>query len=136
MPFMVWCDKLSVGVEALDADHKNMIAIINELYEGILAGRNKEIVGDIIERLVDYTRSHFAREEGLLAECGYPETAAHKKEHDEMAVWAERVEVEFFQGTLAAPSLEVMNRLKDWLFDHIGNSDQRYTRYMKDAGIE
>jgi hemerythrin len=52
-----------------------------------------------------------------------------------MAQWAVNVELEFHAGALPAPSLEVMNRLKDWLFEHIQNSDQRYAPFMKAAGI-
>jgi len=79
MPFMVWNDQLSVSIEAIDTDHKQLVAILNELYDAIHAGHGREAVTEIIERLVDYTRYHFAREEELFSSTGYLDAAAHKR---------------------------------------------------------
>jgi len=136
MPFMSWSDRLSEGVEALDNDHKKLIGMINELYDGIASGQNKEIIGAIIDRLVQYTRYHFAREEDLFASTGYANALEHKLEHDQLAEWAIQVELEFHKGTLPAPSLQVINRMKDWLFDHINGSDRQYTKHLNAHGIQ
>jgi len=133
---MSWSDKLSVGVEALDNDHKKLIEMINELYDGIVSGQNKEIIASIIDRLVQYTRYHFTREEELFARTDYANAMAHKLEHDEMANWAIQVELEFHTGTLPAPSLEVINRLKDWFFDHINGTDRQYAKHLNAHGIQ
>jgi hemerythrin len=132
---MIWNDKLSVGVEVIDEDHKKLIAMINEMYDAILAGMGKKVVGDILDRLVHYTSFHFAREEALFAQTGYSDAAAHKAEHDAMAKWAIQAELDFHQGTLPAPSLEVINRLKDWLFEHINGTDKLYGPHLNAAGI-
>jgi len=135
MPFMIWDDKLSVGVEALDGDHKKMIALIDELHEAILAGRSKGDLGDIMAHLVEFTRNHFAQEEKLFARSDYPDAAAHKAEHDELAKWAIQTEIDFHHGTLAAPPLEVLNRMRDWLFDHVNGLDRGYGPHLNAAGI-
>ena len=131
MPFMVWNDRLSVGVAAVDADHKKMVKMINELYDAILAGSWREKLDGLLDRLVDYTRYHFAREEELFARTGYPEAEAHKREHDEMKEWMNSASNLHRDGSLPAPSLELMNHLKDWLFDHILGSDQKFAPHMK-----
>lgn len=135
MPLMIWNDKLSVGVEVLDDDHKKLISLINELYDGALAGNGKEILANILERLVAYTRFHFHREEKLFAETGYLDAATHKAQHDELAQWAVQAEIDFLHGRLRAPTLEVLNRLKDWLFDHINDSDKLYGPFLNAHGI-
>jgi hemerythrin len=38
MPLMQWNDKLSTGVATVDADHKKLVAMVNELYDGVVAG--------------------------------------------------------------------------------------------------
>jgi len=52
-----------------------------------------------------------------------------------MAAWARKTQEQFRNGQLAAPSLEVMNYLKDWLFDHVMGSDQKFVPYLDSKGI-
>jgi hemerythrin len=135
MPFMVWNDQLSVSIEAIDTDHKQLVAILNELYDAIHAGHGREAVTEIIERLVDYTRYHFAREEELFSSTGYLDAAAHKREHDAMVAWVTDLRERMRNGTVAAPSFEVVCYLKDWLFHHVIASDQKYAPHLKAMGI-
>jgi hemerythrin-like metal-binding protein len=135
MAFMTWNDKLSVGVVALDNDHKKMIVLLNELYDGIVAEQGKAVLGGILEQLKEYTRYHFRHEEELMERSGYLDAEIHKREHHELLVWSVKVNEQFNSGTLAAPSLEVMNYLKDWLFDHIMGSDQQYKAHLNAMGI-
>lgn len=131
MPFMVWNDRISVDVEELDADHKKMVEMINELYDAILAGCGRKKLDSLLDRLVDYTRYHFSREEAWMERIGFPELAAHKQEHEKMAVWINTAWRDYHSNLAMAPSLETMNTLKDWLFEHILDSDQKYTAFMK-----
>ena len=131
MPLMVWSDRISVGVESIDADHKKMVDLINELFDAILAGNGRKKLNGLLDRLVDYTQRHFAHEEEIFARTGYPDAAAHKREHEEMAAWIQTARRRYDNSSAAAPSLEVMNYLKDWLFDHILDSDQKFAPHMK-----
>jgi len=63
------------------------------------------------------------------------DTEIHQREHHELLVWSVKVQEQFRDGTLVAPSLEVMNYLKDWLFDHIMGSDQQYKAHLNAMGI-
>jgi hemerythrin len=132
---MAWNDKLSVGIDEIDADHKKIIAIINELFDGINAGCSKNLLEGILDQLVEYTQIHFAREKQLFAVTAYSEAEAHEREHAKMEAWALKTRAEFKAGTLAAPSLEVMNYLKDWLFEHILISDLQYAPYLKAMAV-
>jgi hemerythrin len=134
MTFMTWNDKLSVGVAKIDEDHKILVGLLNELFEGFGAGHGKEVLGGILVELADYTVYHTALEESFFIQTGYPDAAAHQIEHVAMAAWVADVRRQFNDGTLAAPTLEVMNYLKDWLFDHILGSDQKFALYLQATG--
>jgi hemerythrin-like metal-binding protein len=135
MPFMTWNDKLSVGIAVIDEDHKKLVAMINELYDGIREGHGREALGGIFDRLIDYTRYHFAREEKLFDETAYSGAKKHKKEHGDLIRVVLKAREEFQSSQVIAPSLEMMGVLKDWLFDHILGSDQKYAPYLKTMGI-
>jgi hemerythrin-like metal-binding protein len=135
MPFLNWNDTLGVGVKALDEDHKRMAALIDELHEGILSAQSNEILEDILSRLIDCTRSHFAREEKLLAEADYPNVSVHKAQHDALAEWAIQTEIDFYRGTLTAPLLDVVNQMKDWFLAHMNGPDHLYGAHLNAMGI-
>jgi len=69
MPLLTWNPEMSVGVHALDEDHKRLIAMINERIP-MLAGQH-DVVGGVLRRLANYTVEHFQREETFFAETKY-----------------------------------------------------------------
>ena len=66
-----WNTSYSVKVEAMDAQHKRLFEIIRELYTAMRAGHGKQVVGEVLHRLIEYTVQHFAAEEKLMEKNGY-----------------------------------------------------------------
>jgi hemerythrin len=132
---MTWNKQLSVGVQVLDDDHKKLVGMINELYDAVQAGRGKESLGKILDGLIEYVKTHFAREEQFFAQTNYPDTAAHKKEHDELTKQVLEVQKKYKAGANGTLSLELMNFLKNWLVDHLQASDGKYGPYLNSKGI-
>jgi hemerythrin-like metal-binding protein len=136
MPFMNWNEQLSVNVEALDTDHKQLIEIINELYDSMLNNPRREVLDGIFDRLVDYTKNHFAREEKLFDTTNYPDTLRHKQKHGEMTAWVVETQQKYRSGELSAPSMQVAMYLKQWLLTHIVGTDNEYKAFFRDHGIQ
>lgn len=135
MSLIAWNDRLLVGVQAIDADHKRLVGLLNDLYDAIERGVGQEIVGEVLRELEDYTRGHFAREEALFLQTAYPGAAAHRQEHAGMCAWVEDMQTAWREGRLGAPSLRLVNHLKDWLFDHILGIDQQIVPFLRTAGL-
>ncbi len=81
--FIEWSDALSVGVQEIDDQHKGLAAMVNEMSEGIKGGWGKEARDEVLTRLVEYTKVHFATEESLMSISNYPGISTHKKQHDQ-----------------------------------------------------
>ena len=135
MPLMTWSEKLSVGVKQLDDDHKKLVGMVNQLYDAIQSGHGKDSLGKILAELITYTTVHFAREEKFFAQTNYADTAAHKKQHDDLTKQVLDVQQKYKAGVSGTLSLEVMNFLKNWLITHIQGSDQKYGPYLNSKGI-
>lgn len=135
MSFIVWNDRLSVGVATVDREHKELIAILSQLYDAIRSGAAREVLSDTLARLTHYTQYHFAREEALFAPTRYPDTEGHRLEHANMVAWLAEIRRKYDEGLTAGLSLDVVNYLKDWLFDHILGSDQEYVPHLRAVGI-
>jgi hemerythrin len=135
MSLITWSEKLSIGVPSIDDQHKKLVTLINQLHDGMLAGRGKEVLGDVLKGLADYTRTHFKYEEDVFAKTGYPDAVAHKKEHTELLQRVIEIQQKYNVSGPGALTIQVMNFLKDWLTKHIQGSDMRYTQHFKEKGI-
>lgn len=135
MPLLTWTEKLSVGVGMLDEDHKRLVGMVNELFDAMQAGKGRDVLGRILDGLVQYTKIHFAHEESFFARTAYPAAAAHKQEHDALTQQVVEVQRKYAAGGDAALSLEVLQFLKNWLVKHIQGSDQKYRPHLNANGI-
>ncbi len=134
-PFITWTDKMSVGVGALDDDHKKLVAILNDLHNGIAAGQGTERLGRVLDGLVRYTGSHFAHEEELFAQTGYPAAAQHIQEHRTLTKLVLDIQARYNKGMFDALSMETLDVLKDWLSTHVQVSDKSYKAHLNSMGI-
>jgi hemerythrin-like metal-binding protein len=134
-PFFTWTEKMSVGVAVLDDDHKRLVALLNDLHYGIAAGHGTERLGSVLDGLVEYTGTHFAREEEFFARTGYPASAEHIQEHRTLTRLVLDIQARYNKGLFNALSLEVMDFLKNWLADHVQGSDKKYEAFLNAKGI-
>jgi hemerythrin len=131
MPLLEWTDRLSVGVEALDAEHRRMIALINELFDAISEGKGKDALGPVLDKLIDYTQYHFGHEERLMAEHAYAGLDEHRREHEALTGEVLQVRARHFSGSSAVLSIETMAFLKGWLLRHIHGTDKLYGPHLR-----
>ena len=82
MALFEWKDSFSVGIGSIDEDHKGLINIINELFDAVSHGVAKEHISSDLAKLVDYTKTHFKREEIFFEKTNYPLLEEHKLQHD------------------------------------------------------
>ncbi len=85
MPFFQWEDEYSIGIRIIDEQHKELVAMLNELYEAMHAGKGREALGRVLAGLIRYTRLHFAAEEQLMRAHEYPDYERHREKHEKMA---------------------------------------------------
>lgn len=124
MSSFVWNEAMSVGMPALDADHRCLIRIINLLEDA--EGRDVERVIDIVMETLDlYCRYHFAREERIMRACGFPSLAFHCGEHKDFR--------RSIAGKVRASAPELLEHLKAWLLHHILIQDMAYKPYVVQA---
>jgi hemerythrin len=134
MDLIVWNEDLSVNIKEINEQHKKLISMINELNMAMGAGKGKDVMGSVLARLVDYTKSHFAVEETLMQKHQYPGYISHKAEHDKLTKQVIDIMDKFKEGK-AIVTVEVMNFLKNWLTSHIQTIDKRYSSHLNAKGV-
>jgi len=134
MAYLNWTPDLSVGIARIDAEHRKIVAFLNELYAAMHAGQGREALGKVLNELLVYTGTHFATEERFMAEHGYPECADHTQRHRKMTEKVKELNRQYRDGTLTSP-IQITNFLKDWLAKHIRETDKRYGPFLASKGV-
>lgn len=130
MELLVWQNDLNTGIEVIDNQHRRIVEMINVLIVAQQAGHSRSEVGDVLNDLVDYTLSHFAFEESLLEESGYSFTRPHKRVHEVFIGKVNEYNMRFKAGEDI--TVELINLLSRWLFNHIRNDDAAYAKVVID----
>lgn len=134
MDLITWNEALSVNIKEINDQHKKLINMINDLNSAMGSGKGKEIMGNVLTGLVDYTKNHFATEEGLMQKYLYPGYLTHKAEHDKLTQQVLDIVTKFKEGK-SIVTVEVMNFLKNWLSNHIQAVDKKYTSHLNAKGV-
>jgi hemerythrin len=128
-----WSENLSVGIELIDNQHKNLVAMTNQLFQACTRGGDKReaVFKETMSRMVEYIRVHFATEQELFQRINYPQQAAHKKEHDKLIVEVIDSSKEYGDGNKNIANKFVVS-MRDWVFSHIAHSDKMYAIYISE----
>lgn len=134
MALFEWKSQYSVKVQSIDREHQKLFGMVNELHEAMRVGKGSSMAADVLERLWDYAREHFAYEESLMLSAKYPDFAAHKAEHEKLNKEVSKMKQEFERGNTAI-TLTLAEFLKQWLQTHILQRDMKYTGCLLAAGM-
>ena len=134
--FMEWNDKVSVGIEEIDEQHKQLLDLINRLYDAMISGEQKlQVAKDVLNELMQYTVVHFAVEESLFRIFDYPDYEAHCAHHHELRAQVIDINRKVQSGEkMVTPELLVF--LRKWLTNHIMVEDKAYAPVLLERGLK
>jgi len=130
-----WNASFEVGYAKIDTQHRQLVDILNQVMDGMKTPGAEAVTNAALKRLVDYTKTHFSMEEGLMAEFKYPDAAAHKKQHADLIAKVDALQADVAAGKQLVGPKTVMF-LQNWLVDHILKSDKKLAAHcvgMKSA---
>ena len=133
--YVEWKDEYSVGLDSIDHQHKKLLSLINQLQTAVEYSTGEEFEREALDALVDYTKTHFTYEEGLMKDNGYPDYEPHKAQHEKMVKHVEEVLSEFEKDRDTAMT-NAIAFLKDWLINHINGTDKQYSKFLIEKGVK
>lgn len=135
MPIMTWDATLDIGVEAMNAEHRDILDIMNKIYDAYKDGKTGYDITLLVDKLGKVCVSHFADEEKFMEKVGFPGLKEHKILHEKLLTK---------YGQHAADIQEAGGKVNDaffgflkfWLSSHIKGIDIKYAAHanMKKAG--
>lgn len=127
-----WEEKLSLGWEPIDAEHRLQIGMIQALQKALEDGEPDDKSSGILQQLIDFTNVHFLAEEMMMRLHQYPGYEVHVQEHDRLI--NQLIEI---QGSFAAGqkqrTLEEVEGFERWLSGHIQGLDQALAQFLSRA---
>ncbi|WP_300164897.1 bacteriohemerythrin [Solidesulfovibrio sp.] len=129
-----WDPSLSVGVAEIDAQHQAIIDLVNGL-ESKQGCEEPAVVAEALRFLRDYFDRHFAMEESLMRETGYPQLAEHAGQHELFVNNVIFFEIEKEFGLVTSQMIDdLLVFLTGWIVDHIANRDKALGEYLRGGG--
>lgn len=120
-----WKAEYETGVAVIDEQHRNLVEIINRFEEALQKGKASRQANQILNDLTGYTQEHFATEERLMAEAGYPHLKTHQSQHRQLLQKVERFQFEF-NAAGRRITAELHEFLGYWLINHIQRDDRAF----------
>ncbi|MBS4098296.1 MAG: hemerythrin family protein [Sulfuricella sp.] len=127
-------EKLEVGHPSIDAEHRDLLALVEGFRNQLEEDADSESLVLAIGEIIEYTRRHFANEEALMDECGYPEMARHVRIHRELLEKAAAQQEKVRQSRLInIEPIKLYSFLVDWFIRHVVEEDRKLADYLKNA---
>jgi hemerythrin len=129
---MRWTPDLVTGNAVVDGEHRELIALIEQL-ELAGDGPDGQSVEATLDELTDYVFVHFQMEEKLMQREGYPAEAveAHLAEHRKLDSATQDLVQQYSEGSLTSVE-PIVTFLYEWFRDHISQVDRSMAVYIRE----
>jgi hemerythrin-like metal-binding protein len=135
MPIVDWSDEYSVNVAEIDAQHKELLELVNGLHAAVESCIGKDDLKEMLLNLARFVRNHFEAEEKLMKQHGYPGLGKHHREHrillrhlDELAAAVSNSRRPTFYSDYDVST--------DWALLHIEEHDRDLGRFLNTKGVD
>jgi hemerythrin len=125
MQLLHWKDEYSVSIEEVDYEHKELIALINNLYGQLESADAKHTVPAFFGDLLKAIGAHFALEEKLMRELAYARLEQHKADHERLLEELRDI-MDAFDHAEQIDSVELADRLDVWFSRHFRTHDAEF----------
>ena len=131
MEKIYWTKNLSVGVRAIDRQHKKFVEIANNLVDHL---NTKDVDSVFIRTYFDacyFTQTHFEFEEKLYTTVDYFDKKKHIKDHERLLTDLLHFSNMLYKGENRAE--ELVKFMQKWFLEHVLNYDQHCKPFFEMA---
>ena len=68
----------------IEHQHNELVSLFTRLNEAVLNNESREVIYQMTDEVIAFTRLHFSTEEQLMILSGYPEIEWHKEQHKQL----------------------------------------------------
>jgi hemerythrin len=125
---LTWRDDWLLQIELLDADHRELVRLMNRLSDA----DDLDPLPRRITQLIEHLRRHFHVEQVFLRSIDYPDLEQHTREHALQLAELVDMSRRFAGSDAAVLEGAELRALKDWFFNHVIAEDRRFAAYYRE----
>jgi hemerythrin len=125
-----WDASLSIGIDPLDYEHRNLFDTINRLNEEMERQTDPQAIEECLGEIHARMLAHFALEESFMREKKFQGLAAHKAQHDALIDEITAVIVDFENDPRGVRLGDLRTMLADWIIGHVRSSDKQMSSML------
>lgn len=131
---VLWSNKLEIGIERIDFEHRIFADLIDILAEKIDNDAGAISIARTVRELIKYADFHFTSEENIMEELAYPGRKEHIEQH-------RRLQDKLCADILAMSDgkidpREFLEFLVDWFVEHTSCEDAKISAYRRFLGLQ
>ncbi|MEN8107261.1 MAG: bacteriohemerythrin [Pseudomonadota bacterium] len=130
MALIEWKDEFSVGVADVDHEHRELIALINELHDAMSAENATLTVTDFLGEIYAHVSAHFALEEKIMREQRYDQYQDHKDDHERLLDELRDIMDDYEENAYFSDE-EFASHVERWFTEHFKTRDARLHKHLK-----
>ena len=130
MSLFKWSNAHSVYLPEIDAEHRAIYQLGDELHKAVLAGADSAVLQPILVNLRETTEQHFRHEERLMRAIHYTAFDWHKRQHDAVRKRTKAAARRVAAGDSAAAG-ELVEFLSEWQRGHMAVADRMMSARLR-----
>jgi hemerythrin-like metal-binding protein len=130
MALFQWSCAHSIFLPEIDAEHRALFHLGQDLEKGIAAGTGPAGIRPALVNLMAAADAHFKHEERIMKASHYNAFGWHKKQHDAVR-WRMRRLVKRIDSGKPAATAELLEFLDSWLKTHTTVSDRMLGAHVR-----
>jgi len=124
MQLLQWKPSYALGIPSIDTEHREMIRVINAVYEQLENNHDPDQVQAVLGDIHAQIAAHFALEERIMRAANYSEFVQHKDSHEELLDQIRDLMDSYAVDPETGKEL-LQSRLADWFGVHFATFDAR-----------
>ena len=126
---------LELGIESMDNEHRDLIALFDDFARCIKQGASAEQAHAIVSAAIKCANAHFEHEEALAAQADYPEIEVEKFHHRNLRLQFTTLVGDTVTNKICdIVTLEHLKVMRALLDEHISGPDKDLADYLKASG--
>jgi len=122
---------VKIGEKSIDTEHDLQMQMLDSLSEALQKDGDFSPSRYILEQFIEFSDMHFLSEQLVMRLHSYPGYETHLEAHTRLMKKVRKIRESVFRGE-NAPSLELVEELRDWLLNHVASEDVAFGEFLRE----